>query len=155
MKPSTRAIVWNDWPALASGIGIIMVWLILSGYHWLMRGGAKELTLGAFAIVITLLLFAVLAWRVSRVYALFARGMELPATITSIYLVRDRGRLEFAYQAKGFVASSWIPVHRTKRVLEFEVGQPVRALVDPSNPKHAIVKELFLRHSTQVSTRAR
>lgn len=123
-----------------------MVWLAHTGYRWSMRAAAEELTLDGFAIVVTALLLAVLVWRVSRVYALFAKGVELPATITSIYLVRDRGRLEFAYQAEGFAASSWIPVHRTKRVLGFEVGQPVRALVDPSNPNHAIVKELFLRH---------
>lgn len=146
MKPSIRAIVWNDWPALASGIGVVMVWLVHSGYLWMMRSAAKDSTLGALAVVVTVLLLAVLAWRVSRVYALFARGVELPAMITSIRLVKDRGRLEFAYQVKDLAASSWIPVHRTKRVLGFEIGQPVRALVDPSNPRHAIVKELFLRN---------
>lgn len=119
-----------------------MVWILYFGFP-LLKGIEREgylLLIPGFA---TPLLLLVLAWRVQRIKALFAKGIEVRGNITSIYLVKDRGRLAFAYVYEQNRFQSWLPVHKTKRVLGFQVGQSVVVLVDAANPNLAIVKELF------------
>ena len=35
-------------------------------------------------------------------------------------------------------------MHKTARVLAFPEGQAVRVLLDPANPRHAIVRDLYV-----------
>jgi hypothetical protein len=142
MKPSIRAIIWNDFPALASAIGIAMVWVLYFGFP-LLKGIEREGYLLLIPGIATPLLFLVLAWRIQRIKAIFAKGVEARGNITAIRLVKDRGRLEFAYVYGENSFHAWLPVHKTKRVLGFQVGQPVVVLIDAANPNSAIVKELF------------
>jgi hypothetical protein len=143
MKPSLSAILWNDWPALASWIGAAVAWLLYCGH--LVLGRASDDSLYRWlAMSASVVLFAVLAWRVRRVYALFARGIEVPGRITEIAIFRDRGRLEFNYRIEGQASVSWAPIHKTSRVLGFSEGQAIRVLVHAADPSRAIVKELYI-----------
>ncbi|WP_084677133.1 DUF3592 domain-containing protein [Massilia niastensis] len=144
MKPSIRAILWNDWPALGSSIGIVLVWEAYFCYPLLRPSLADDPDFALLAIISTLALQGVLVWRLLRVLLLFARGVEVPARITSISLAKDRGRVEYSFQLGGSVASSWSPVHKTARVLALEPGQSVEVLVNPRNPRQAILKALYV-----------
>ncbi len=144
MKASLRAILWNDWPALAFWLGIPIMWVIYFAFP--MINGSKPLS-GSYAVflpvVSTALLVGLLAWRVLRVRALFERGVEVPGEIRGVLIARDRGRLEYTYQWGEETLVAWSPVHKTERVLGFSFRQPVRVLVDASDPKKSVVRELF------------
>ena len=144
MKPSLRAIIWNDWPALACSIGAPTIWAIFFGYALVQRPLTADPFVVFLSAISTAALLGVLAWRIWRIYAMFARGIEVPGHVALFRLAKDRGRLEYAYQFGGYPASSWSPVHQTKRVLSLQVGQQVQVLVDPMNPGRAILKELYV-----------
>lgn len=64
--------------------------------------------------------------------------------ISCLWIVRDRGRLAFRYRVGEAEFECWTPVHKTARVLAFPEGQAVRVLLDPANPRHAIVRDLYV-----------
>jgi hypothetical protein len=142
MKPSLPVILWNDWPALASWIGVLVTWALYGGALFLK--GEQEVALFFLpAIAVTLMCAALGAWRIRRVQALFRGGREVAGQITGVWIVRDRGRLEFRYRVGDMECHGWTPVHKTARVLAFATGQAVRVLVNPANPRQAIVRELY------------
>jgi hypothetical protein len=142
MKPSLRAILWNDWPSLAAWIGLLITWMLYLGSFVVQRptGDAFFLWLAA---INTVMLLALLAWRVWRVYVLFVRGIAVQGQITGLWIVGDRGRVEFSYQISEERLMSWAPVHKTSRVLTFSADQSICVLLSRTNPRQAIVKELY------------
>jgi len=152
VKPSTPVILWNDWPALASWIGLLMSWALYAGLP-LFKRGQDHAPFFPFVVAATLVLLALLAWRIGRVHVLFARGKEVPGEITGLWLDRDRGRLEFCYRVGETAYHCWAPVHKTARVLALEEGLAVRVLVDPANPRHAIVRDLYLQAEVTAASR--
>lgn len=143
MKPFVPAILWNDWPALASWIGVPVTWS-LYGAGLFLKGEQQVAHFFVPAIGATLVCVALAAWRIKRVHALFASGIDVAGQITCLWIVRDRGRLEFRYRVGEAQFECWTPVHKTARVLAFSEGQAVRVLLDPANPRHAIVRDLYV-----------
>lgn len=143
VKFSISKTVWTDWPALAVSVGIPILWVIHFAFP-LLRSGAESSPPVAIAIVGTGLCAIILAWRIHRVFRLFAAGRTAPATITRVKIVRDRGRLEFAFEHEGELVRSWTPVHKNKAVLALEPGDVVETLFDPNNPTTAIVTHLYV-----------
>jgi hypothetical protein len=139
MTPRLSKIVWTDWPALFCAIAIPMIWLICGAFP-LIRPGAKLL---ALASAISLAAGAALAWRIARIHRLFARGQLARARISSVSIVKDRGRIEFDYELSGKLFTSWMPIHKNRDVLAIRVGQEVDVLVDPASPATAIVRHLY------------
>lgn len=154
MKPSVPVILWNDWPALASWIGVLVTWALYCGFQFF-KGEAQVAHFFLPAVTATLLCFALGAWRILRVQALFRGGSEVAGQITGLWIVRDRGRLEFRYQVGEIECDCWTPVHKTARVLAFTPGQAVRVLVNPANPRQAIVRELYTRAAAIAAARTR
>lgn len=154
MKPSLPAILWNDWPALASWIGVPVTWALYGGALFL-KGEQAVAHFFLPAIAATLACFALGAWRIRRVQALFAGGTEVAGQITGVWIVRDRGRLEFRYRVGDTECHCWTPVHKTARVLAFTPGQAVRVLVHPAHPRRAVVKELYTRTGAMAAARIR
>lgn len=143
MSPSPTAIIWNDWPALASFVAIPIMWVIYFLFPLLKPGASIG---GLFLLVpaiSTLLLLSSLIWRIMRINKLFEAGIEVPGEIIGLSIIRDRGRLEYAYEWRDGMLFSWIPVHKTKRVLGFSKRKKVHVLVDPTDPKKSVVRELF------------
>ncbi|QSI76654.1 hypothetical protein [Niveibacterium microcysteis] len=144
MKPSVRAIIWNDWPALACALGIPVVWVIFTAFPVLKRLDPSEVSFYvALATVISATLAVILIWRAKRIFNLFAHGTEVAGQITWVQIVRDRGRLEFQFEMNGKPMNGWTAVHKSKRVMSLAIGQPVRVLVQPSTST-AIVKDLYV-----------
>ncbi|MEW6372903.1 MAG: hypothetical protein AB1584_18385 [Pseudomonadota bacterium] len=154
MKPSLPAILWNDWPALASWIGVPVTW-VLYGVGLFLKGEQQVVHFFVPAIAATLVCVALAAWRIGRVYALFASGIDVAGQITCLWIVRDRGRLEFGSRVGEAEFESWTPVHKTARVLAFLEGQAVRVLLDPANPQHAIIRDLYVPAPATLLSRAR
>jgi len=141
MRFSVRNVVWNDWPALATVIAVAMTWIIHFGLPYLQRRAAPlPMWLpGGLSVV----LVALLAWRIGRVRWLFAHGASAVGVVTDLWIAKDRGRLEFVFEIDGERVRSWMPIHRTKAVLSLSPGDRVDLLFDPGRPKRAIVKRLF------------
>jgi hypothetical protein len=68
MRPSVGKIIWNDWIALFSALGVPIAWCIHLAFPHLRNGATSPLVL---AVSFSALALAVLAWRVARVKALF------------------------------------------------------------------------------------
>jgi len=139
-RPSLWRIVSHDWLALFALLGVPIIWLISLAWP-LLREGAGHVP--ALAATITAICIALLAWRVWRVCYLFRRGHEAEGVVTRLKIVRDRGRLEYAFSANGERIYAWFPVHRTQHVLRMREGTPVTVLYKETNPAFSIVRELF------------
>lgn len=145
VKPVLKKIVLTDWPALFCSISIPGIWLIGFVFPFLRRGaefGRDEML--TIALPLSLLAAGVLLWRISRVQTLFRRGAVVRGAITRILLARDRGRVEFRYEFDGERFDSWMPVHQSSEVRALRESQEIDLLVDPSRPRRAIIRHLFV-----------
>jgi hypothetical protein len=144
-KPRFASIISTDWPALFCLISIPGIWIIGFLFPFVRKGasfGTFEVL--AFALPISMVAGGFLLWRIARIHRLFAFGRLVPAQVTSLRIARDRGRLEFEYDFGGLRRTSWMPVHKNKRVLALEPNQQVEVLVDPRDPTNAIVRQLYV-----------
>jgi hypothetical protein len=145
MKPRLSKIIWNDWPALFFSIAIPGIWIIGFMFPYIRRGaqfGAVEIL--TVALPLSVLACGFLVWRIVRIQRLFAHGRRIPARILDIKIVRDRGRLEFAYDLDGRTFCSWTPIHKNKQTLALYPNQEIEVLVDVSRPTTAIVHHLYV-----------
>ena len=141
MRYSFLKIVWNDWPALAFSIAVPMTWIIHCSFPYLNRGtGPVPLW---FPVGGTVICIVVLLWRIGRIHWFFAHGNSAVAVITDLRIVKDRGRLEFAFEVTGSRVRTWMPIHKTRAVLSLSPGDRVDVLFDSSKPTRAIVKCLY------------
>jgi hypothetical protein len=145
MEPRIGKVIWTDALALfgaAGAAGFPVVILVLS----VTQPGAKDHALPILGVTLLLALLAasVVGWRIARVRRLFASGRRVPARIVAVNLVRDRGRVEFAYEVDGREFVSWSAVHKTRQVRELRPNQEVEVLVDSSRPSEAIISHLYV-----------
>lgn len=134
-------MIWNDWPALATAIAVPITWILHLGLPFLQR---KSVPLPLWLPAgLSVVLIALLVWRIGRVRWLFVHGVPVVGTVTGVWIAKDRGRLEFMFEIDGARVRSWMPVHKTKAVLSLSPGDRVDLLVDPGRPTRAIVKRLF------------
>jgi hypothetical protein len=155
MKPSIRRIIWMDWPALASACGLPLCWVASFGvpYAYTFRGAqAYEALPLSFPIAVTAVLAGVLFWRISRIRSLFQRGHATKGVITAIWIAKDRGRLEYAYEFNGRQWHAWSSVHKNQTVLALTEDQTVDVLVDVVRPARAIVRHLYTSRKAESSS---
>ncbi len=146
MKPSTRRIIWTDWPALASACGMPLCWMVSFGVpyaHTFRSAQPYEPLPFSFPIAVTAILAGVLFWRINRIRSLFQRGHATKGIITGIWIAKDRGRLEYAYEFNGRQWHAWSPVHKNQTVLSLVENQTVDVLVDVARPARAIVRDIY------------
>ena len=134
-------VIWNDWPALALSVSVPVTWAIHWGFPFLSRGSGP-LPIW-FPICATVICTTMLLWRISRMHWFFTHGKVTEGVITDVRIVKDRGRLEFAFEFEGVLVRAWMPVHKSKEVQAFAPGDQVELLFDENNPTRAIVKKLF------------
>lgn len=75
---------------------------------------------------------------------LFASGHRMQGTVTSIWFLKDRGRVEFTFDYQGQPRRAGSALHRTKRTSALRPQQSVTVLVDPAQPSKAIILDLYL-----------
>ena len=86
-------------------------------------------------------------WRVLRVIHFFKKGTPVEGSVTALRLFGDRGRLEFSYKWRDGSFTSWMPIHKCKRVREGGTLHTVTVLLDAQRPGSAIVAEVFATHT--------
>jgi hypothetical protein len=149
MKLSIGKTLLNDYPSTLAWIVIAASWLIPALLPDARRLAAQDSGYIAFLIVVTVLLSAVLAWRLHRISRLFHSGLIAAAHITSVW-VPFRGPITFyfAFEHEGqhirarMHVAGW-KVVSWKRVPAYKRGQDVKALYDPAHPSRAVILQLF------------
>ena len=126
-----------------------MLGLVVPAVGWGLYLGALMLkpgTEGMFlAVALAFSVFGLpgawLRWRAVR--KLFRQGQECQGEVVSVWLSRDRGRVEFLYQFQGQELQSGMALHRSAAAEALALGQSVQLLVDPDNPRLAVLPQLF------------
>jgi hypothetical protein len=138
-------IIWADWPALVCALSIPLIWAIAAAHGCVLGlSSCSAADITSFALPLNAAATTVLAWRCARVLRLFKHGQAVAGEVIALSVVRDRGRLEFAYTVGGERLQSWMPVHKTARVMALVPGQQVMVLVAAHKPRQAIVKDVFV-----------
>ena len=141
MNYSIKKIILNDWPALASAVGIPIIWVIHYAFPYL-RPGAVNVP-SWLPVLISSAFALTLADRISHIARLFEHGLSARAVVTNLRIERDRGRLEFVFEYDGRRFASWMPVHKTEQVMTLIPGTAIEVLFNREKPEQAIVKSLF------------
>ena len=86
---------------------------------------------------------AVLFWRVWTIRGVFARGMESSGVLTGVALAKDRGQLTFQFEHAGQTYECGCSVHRSGRTRKLKKGAAVAVVIDASDPRRAVLKDLY------------
>ena len=144
MKPLIIKIVWNDWPALFAVVSLPILVILYFIHPFVLSKPETKGFIQVFLLILSIPVFALLFWRIGRVKSLFRTNVTVPGIIEDLFIVKDRGRLEFSYVIGSKKINSWAPVHETKHVISMSSGMEVNVLYDPKKPSRAIIRELFI-----------
>lgn len=97
------------------------------------------------AIVSSLIGLPLLFWRLRVMIRLVRLGVPVSATVSHVWFSRDRGRIDFSYTYQGESFSTGVALSRTETTEGIRVGQRIEVLIDPANPKRAIVPHVLAR----------
>lgn len=143
-KISLKKVILNDYTAFTA----FMLPIVLAGGYGIFRvtdeaaDDSPDLLLifGAISIASILLL----VWRISVFNAIFNDGMEAPATISSVWIIRDRVRLSYVYIYQGQKYKYGCTVMKRNGTGGYWVGDEVVVLVDRGKPKRAFLRDLYM-----------
>jgi hypothetical protein len=153
LQPKLGRIVWSDFFSLLLVVGPIASWAIYVatafGLVFHSRYSGSEVTgrdpaVLFVALGITLVCVPLLVLRIRRVKMLFANGRVVPAEITAVNFVRDRGRVDYRFSLDGMERTGWSALHKNARTTSLSVGQRVDLVVDPANPKHSLIADFYI-----------
>ncbi len=139
--PSIASIFKADYGFMLCSLAPVVTWVL---YFLPVGFKPQQASLALGVAVMTTLLSWPAAWvRLRALQRLFLHGHSCEAQITSVWLAGDRGRVEFSYQFQGTPYQSGMALHRSARAEALEQGDTVTILVDPAQPKKAILPQLF------------
>ena len=153
-KPSIVRIIQSDYIALL-GILFPLVSLIMYiavayfGFFPGFRGrdpiqGTEGAPLFFNLFVIGLVVgIPALVWRFRTIQKVFINGAEVTGKIESISFFRDRGNVVYSYQYDGKPYSGGNAIMKTARTKALSPGMEVILIVDKSNPKRALIRDLY------------
>ncbi len=149
LKPSLVRIFWTDYLAFFFSLVPVSAWVIYFAWipDWKGDGSVIPPRAAPFymilAIVATLTSLAVFAWRLWLIYSVFKHGANVKGKITSVFIKRDRGRVEYTYIFDRKEYQTGVEIHRNERTKALKEGEHVDLLVDCSNPKRAFIRHLY------------
>jgi hypothetical protein len=97
----------------------------------------------AVSVLLTMFLFFLLARRISRIKRILADGPRAEATVLDIDFEKDRGRVEFEYSHDGQKYKTATAIMKNKQTEELAAGDEIEVAVDPTNPRRALIVELY------------
>jgi hypothetical protein len=151
-QPSFLRVLQSDYVSALALLAPAALWLVwgldLMGFSLQRRGRTATFDdpgwLLQVAIVVTVVGVALAIWRIRAVYAFFARGVGRPGVIESVEFFRDRGRVTFRYDHEGQSYERGSGIMKNARTKALEPGQELTVIVDPENPKKAMIRSLYV-----------
>ena len=137
-RPSLFRIAITDYPTFLAWLSPVILW---AGYVFSKPG--TDSSLFYIAIAVTVVAIPVIIWRILYFLKIFEVGEEAAAEILGVSYYRSRGRVDFSYNYKGSEYTSGNLLLVGGRVRELAAGQEVVVIVDPENPKKAVIREMF------------
>lgn len=149
-KPSKLRILQSDYTTGLSLIVISLTWaayLILS-YYGKLPGTTLDASDAPFllktAICAIILFVPLIVWRINYYNSLFKNAEEIAGHITSIYFYRDRGKIIYEYIYKGEKYFAQNAIFKSENTRYYQKGDEIILLVDPKNPKKAIIRDIYI-----------
>jgi hypothetical protein len=141
-RPSLFNVVRNDYGAFMAFLFPVILW----GYfiYTTFAQPPVENTLLYYGLGITAVFVPILLWRIFFFIKIFNTGVETSAMIQEIGFFRGRGRVNYIYTHQDTRYSSSNTIRQTSRTKDISINQEVTVLVDPNNPKRAIIKQLYI-----------
>ncbi|WP_440946113.1 DUF3592 domain-containing protein [Methanosarcina sp. T3] len=96
------------------------------------------------AICAVVLLVPVIVWRLKYYNKMFKGADEVTGYITAIRFYRDRGRVRYEYTYKNEKHSAKNRILKSGRTKYYQLGDEITLMVDPENPKKAIIKDIYI-----------
>lgn len=135
---SPLRIIQNDYLAFMAVVLPLAVWII-----FFFGNTSQSTTLFSISCAITAAAIALLIWRVLFFSKFFDTGEETTAVIQEIRFRRSRGTVNFTYFFRGARYSTDNLTTAIGQSKKMNPKQEIIILVDPDNPKRAIIKSLF------------
>jgi len=135
--PSLIQIIWTDYSAFILALLPVCIWVVVL-FIWRAQVYIKIGGLG------TLIALGLLTWRVLLFRKVFREGKSVLGRISSAYLIRDRGRVEYTYSYQGKFYQSGVSIHRNNRTKALKDGEGVILVVDSRKPGRAFIRGLYL-----------
>ena len=151
VRPGVFKLIRTDYASSLAVIGpVVTIGLYVAtgvfGIHIYRDGNDLSGYATAFlwmAVIVTAVCVPLLISRVTSFQGIFARGVEVPATITSSRFHRGRGRIEFTYLFNGRQYSCGAAVQQNGTVRALLSHASATALVDPQAPNKAVLRDLY------------
>lgn len=152
-RASITKIIRSDYPAFfgLAATGVTWALYAATAYFGYVPGfrGRDPLTRSDapfflyLALAVTVIAIPLVIWRVRSIQAVFAGGIEAVGRITGVAFRRDRGRVEYTYTVKDQTFHGGSAIMKTGQTKRLVVGEEVVVVVDPDNPKRALLRELY------------
>lgn len=152
--PTVISILQTDYAALLAMLAPAVLWVmyVATAYFGFFPGLRGRDPLGYSdapfffygAIVATIVGIPILVSRVRALRALYSRGVEVTGRVTNVWFVRDRGRVEYAYEYQGQVYQSGRAIPKSRRTEGLKPGFDVTLIVDPLKPERALIRDLYI-----------
>lgn len=153
MTPSTKKIILTDYPAFLLTIAAPLSWLLLAGAFVIggmpnrsgefISFGEIGFIMLAIAIIVTVVTVPLLLRRIESYKNLLLRGRDATGVITSVWFVKDRGRVEYDVDFQGQRLHAWNAIMKKKETLALRVGDSVGLAVDANDPRRALIRHLY------------
>ena len=141
-SPSLFRIISTDYPSYLSVLFPI-VFGAFTIYFFITKHNSSQLFLLITAVV-TIIGVPTLIRRYRTISSVFVNGTPTKGVITAIGFLRGRGRVEYSYTAQGETHKSSNAINRNGHTRKLRIGQNVKVVVDPGDPKRAFIQEIYL-----------
>lgn len=152
-QPSLLKIIQSDYLARLGVLGPIVCWVlyvdaayfgILGRFFSRSRTTDNDPSFFLYlSLIVTVVGLGVLFWRIRGFRSTFTRGVPVLGRVTNVNFFRGRGTVEYTYNYNGQSYNGGNSISETGRTKLLRPGQELTLLVDPSNPKRAIIPDLY------------
>lgn len=154
-KPSIVRIIQSDYLALL-GIIVPVVSLIMYicvayfGYLPGLRGRDPIQGTEGAPLFLYMFIFGLVGglpltfWRIRTIQQMFAKSVEIIGQVTGISFIKDRGRVEYSYTYQNQDYSGGNAIMKTNKTKQLSSGSEVVLLVNPDDPKRALIRDLYV-----------
>jgi hypothetical protein len=150
--PSVLKILWSDQLACLGVIGPLVTWGLytatLFGVQFRSRsgnvsdGGDSPLFM-KIAIVATVVLLPLVAYRVWSFASIFRRGNVVTGRIDDVSFTGDRGTVSYIYTYEGKEYFDLRSIMKNATTSSYQKGQEIEVIVDSVKPSRAVIVELY------------